>query len=257
MKLYVINLDRAPERMARMERLLAAISVPFERVAAVDGAKLPPPPISADGAYAVSRSEIACANSHQKCWDLFSQSGDPYCVIIEDDVHFGSDFAAFMESPPTFPADFDLIKIESLHTKVWLERRPAPADIGGRRLKRLAFDHMGSAGYVLSRQGLEKLRRRTVTIDQAIDVILFGKPSRSLTNYQMVPSLIIQDRVLKDISPMYVGLPSAIADDSGRRPRLSVATKVVRELMRPFRSVVPPGPLLAKWRLQCREVSFE
>ncbi|KAF5887201.1 glycosyl transferase, partial [Rhizobium sp. PEPV16] len=37
---YLINLDRAPLRRFRMERLLASVGLAFERVAAVDGAGL-------------------------------------------------------------------------------------------------------------------------------------------------------------------------------------------------------------------------
>ena len=40
MNTYLINLDRAPLRRFRMERLLAGFGLAFERVAAVDGAGL-------------------------------------------------------------------------------------------------------------------------------------------------------------------------------------------------------------------------
>jgi glycosyl transferase family 25 len=227
-------------------------------VSAVDGNGLPKICADApDHEYVLSRSEIACAQSHQKCWDLFERSRDACCVVLEDDVHFGEDFAAFMASAPTLPADFDLIKIESVRKKVWLDRKaPHAAVAGGRALLRLASKHMGSAGYVLSRTGLEKLRGLTRTIDYPIDEILFGQHLADLTIYQMAPAIVAQDRVLEQASPEGQALASSIAGDSGRRPRLSRASKLLREIRRPFRYVVPPGPLRAKFRLRCGEVGF-
>jgi glycosyl transferase family 25 len=256
MKLYVINLDRAPERRARISKLLGDMGVPYERVPAVDGRTLPPPPAAApNGGYLMSPAETACARSHQKCWDLFERSGEPYCVVLEDDVHFGSDFAAFMTGGPSFPHDFDLIKIEATPFKVWLDRHNPLPMIGQRLLVRLASHHMGSAGYVLSRSGLEKLREITRTFEHPIDEVLFGKPAQAMTIYQMLPSLVIQDNGLKNISPQYLGLAGAI--DRGRKPRIGVLKKVAREIARPLQPYWPPGPFRDKWRLSYMKVTFE
>ncbi len=254
MKLYVINLDRAPERMARIARLLDGVGVPFERVPAVDGRLLPSPPAEApDSAYLLSRTETALIKSHQKCWERFEESGAPYCVVIEDDVHFGQDFAFFMESASTFPRDFDLIKIETTPNKVWLNEPDPGLSIGQRSLVRLASPHLGSAGYVISRAGLTKLRN--MDIDKPIDILLFGAPARDLVIYQMAPALIIQDNGLKNNSASYVGLVSVI--DRGRKPKVKGLRKVMREIARPLRPYWPPGPLSQKWRLSYQKVDFE
>ncbi len=42
MKVFVINLDRCPDRLARVKARLDALGVPFERVAGVDEATLDP-----------------------------------------------------------------------------------------------------------------------------------------------------------------------------------------------------------------------
>lgn len=256
MKLYVINLDRAPERMARIKGALEEMGVPFERVPAVDGRALPPPPAKApDGVYLLSPAETACARSHRKCWDLFERSGEPYCAVLEDDVHFGRDFAAFMTGDPSFPPDFDLIKIETTPSKVWLDPYDAHPLNGRRRLMRLASPHMGAAGYVLSRPGLEKLRCLAQRWERPIDEVLFGPPAKDLTIYQMAPALVIQDNGLKNVSPNFLGLASAI--QRGRKPRVRGIEKVLREIARPFRHYWPPGPFSQKWRLSNRRVGFE
>jgi glycosyl transferase family 25 len=257
MKLYVINLERAAERMARIGRLLDGLGISFERVAAVDGRTLPPPPADAPpDVWALTRSEIGLIRSHQKCWDLFEQSGDPNGVILEDDVHFGSDFASFMTGGAVLPGEFDLIKIETTPFKIWLDKYSALPVIGSRKLMRLASSHMGAAGYVLSRAGLEKVRRILHKFNQhPIDVVLFGPPAKSLTVYQLTPSLVIQDNALKNASPHHVGLAGTV--DRGRKPKVWWLKKVLREIARPFRPYWPPGPLSQKWRLRYGKVAFE
>ncbi|MGA7324053.1 MAG: glycosyltransferase family 25 protein [Rhodomicrobium sp.] len=258
MKLYVINLDRDHERMARIGALLQEIGAPFERVPAVDGRTLPAPPAEApDNAYVLSRGEIALIRSHQNCWDLFEQSGEPYCAILEDDVHFGSDFAAFVSAPPEFPADLDLIKIEATQFKIWLNKYDSHPITNGRKLVRLASPHMGTAGYVLSRRGLGKVRDLTKRYQQfPIDVVVFGFPGKHLIKYQLLPSLVIQDAALKQAnSPDYAGITGTI--NRGRKPKPRGLQKVLREIARPFRSYWPPGPLAQKWRLSYGKVEFE
>jgi glycosyl transferase, family 25 len=257
MKLYVINLDRAPERMARIGGLLDGLGVNFERVAAVDGRNLPPVPTDAPpDVWALTRSEIGLIRSHQKCWDLFEQSGDPYCIILEDDVHFGSDFASFVTGGAMLPEEFDLIKIEATPFKIWLDKHSARPVLGSRKLMRLASTHMGAAGYVLSRAGLEKVRRLLHEFHQhPIDVVLFGPPAKALTIYQLTPSLVIQDNALRNKSPYHVGFDQTV--DRGRKPRVRGLKKVLREIARPFQPYWPPGPLSQKWRLRYERVDFE
>ncbi len=255
MKLFIINLDRAPERMARIARLLDGMAVSFERVPAVDGKLLPPPAAEApDDAFLLSRTEMALNASHERCWDLFEQSEDSACVIIEDDVHFGRDFARFMNGGASLPADFDLIKIETTPNKVWLNRG-AFAPSQNRRFVPLLSPHLGSAGYVLSRSGLAKLRRLAKGPRKPIDILLFGHPGQELTIYQAAPALVIQDNALKGDRASYVGLVSDI--DRGRKPKIRGLKKVMREMARPFRPYWPPGPLSQKWRLSYRKVEFE
>jgi glycosyl transferase, family 25 len=243
--------------MARIGGLLDSLGVNFERVAAVDGRTLPT--LSSDSpsdVWALTPSEIGLIRSHQKCWDLFEQSSDPYCVILEDDVHFGCDFASFMTGGAILPEEFDLIKIEATSFRVWLDKYSTRPVIGNRKLMRLASSHMGTAGYVLSRAGLENVRRLLSEFNRhPIDVVLFGRPSKALTIYQLAPSLVIQDNALKNKSPDYVGFVQSI--DRGRKPKVQGVKKVLREITRPFEPYWPPGPLRQKWRLRYGRVGFE
>ena len=63
MKVYLINLDRHPDRLAHMRGQLHGIA--FERIAAFDGSSKPPT------AKGLTRFELACLESHQVAWRQF------------------------------------------------------------------------------------------------------------------------------------------------------------------------------------------
>ena len=78
MKLFVINLDRAPERLADTAKLFADAGLAFERVPAVDARAMsdaerrrtaPPVRFYLANARRVRPGEIACTLSHRKAWD--------------------------------------------------------------------------------------------------------------------------------------------------------------------------------------------
>lgn len=76
-KIFIINLRRAPERWLRVQEMLDAAGVKYERVDAVDGKAEPelcqentyfPPPLS-KWFRPLNLGEIACSLSHRKIWD--------------------------------------------------------------------------------------------------------------------------------------------------------------------------------------------
>jgi hypothetical protein len=89
---FVINLDRAPERLATMTSRLDGLGVSFTRVRAVDGAALSDAEVRASTTAACrglwcSRSMIGCALSHIRTWGLIA-AGMPteWCLVLEDDA---------------------------------------------------------------------------------------------------------------------------------------------------------------------------
>lgn len=136
MKCYLVNLDRAPDRLEVSRRVFAEAGLPFERVAAVDGAKLSPaerraacPPFRfyLANAHRVLPGEIGCVLSHRKCWRMIQDSGEPLAAVFEDDVAFGG--APVRETLEAIAAADD----PSVPT-VWLLHRgiPPPSGLAGR-----------------------------------------------------------------------------------------------------------------------------
>ena len=100
MKLFVINLDRAPERLADTAKLFAGAGLAFERVPAVDARAMsdaerrrtaPPVRFYLANARRVRPGEIACTLSHRKAWDAAFAGGEAVAAVFEDDVFFEPD----------------------------------------------------------------------------------------------------------------------------------------------------------------------
>src|ERR1700677_4914339 len=88
MKIYLINLDRHPERLAHMRKQLDGVA--FERVSAVDGSRRPPT------TKGLTRFELACLESHRIAWRKFLASAESLACFLEDDVHVQPGFAALL-----------------------------------------------------------------------------------------------------------------------------------------------------------------
>ena len=102
--LQVINLDRSPDRLARMRADLGQHNVAFARLAAVDGKDSAPESL---GDYDPERSrrlfgrelltgEVGCYQSHLNAARKFLDSPDNLGLVLEDDVISPDDLAGMI-----------------------------------------------------------------------------------------------------------------------------------------------------------------
>ncbi len=229
MKVYFINLDRAPERRAHTEQKLKGLD--FERVAAVDG-KLNPPTKKS-----LNRFQIACIDSHRVAWRKFLATLDPFACFLEDDLHFSPDFPAFVADDGWIPADAHAVKLDSFYNVVMVGA-PEPAPLG-RALARLFTRHESSAAYLLSRQGAETFLRLSENPTKPVDYILFPEDpiGEKLNVYQLTPAVTVQDSRYEEHHAPGHQFVSAIAGadrpgPDGGLPRLWF--KLKRETVRIF-----------------------
>ena len=188
MKVYVLNLDRQPERLAHMRAQLS--DVPFERVAAIEGAENPP---STNG---LTRFELACLSSHRAGWRQFLEGSDAHACFLEDDLHVWPSLKELIATEDWIPGDAHSVKLDTYLQKVKLgSLRPAP---GGRRVARLFTRHESSAAYLLSRAGARRYLELTDDLSLPADYALFPKTPRrlGLRIYQLTPAIAIQDHLL-------------------------------------------------------------
>jgi glycosyl transferase family 25 len=234
MKLFVINLDRRPDRLARMSEIFDRLGLRFDRVSAVDGSLF-----SADdlkrlrGTDKARPGETACFLSHRECWRRIVDEDLPCAAIFEDDLHIGDGAADLLASDDWIPGNADIIKIETMNRPTKMDKS-AVALAGDRKLHRLRSTHVGAGGYILTRKGAEKLLEESRVFDNPVDHFMFNfqLPSAgSSVIFQLFPAVCVQDFFLdkQAISPL--GLGSDLHDERTMKPK--GFRKAWREIKRP------------------------
>ena len=171
---FVINLDRSLDRLAFMREQAARAGFEFERVAAVDGLRVPvelrsyfahilknKPPIIDDGA-------VGCYASHLRVYQRIVESGSPAGLVMEDDVEVPGNIADVLRDLlDKLPRGWDFVHLAHLPTRAV---RPLAALVSGARLVRYSRIPPNAAGYLISRSGAEKLLNPGILRFWAIDM---------------------------------------------------------------------------------------
>ena len=157
-----INLDRNVERREDIARQFAACPAPLHRVPAIEGARLATAAVQRLGGDPAARGTLGCFLSHAAAWEAMLARGDAHCLVVEDDVVPLLDLPRTL-APFGLPAGFDVCFVNDR-----LEPKLDPRDAAGFSAHRLA-DVMrgfhpednapGGDGYLISREGAEKLLR--------------------------------------------------------------------------------------------------
>lgn len=195
-KVYVINLDREPGRWSGMERELRLILdscggellALTQRLPAVDARAfleepfkdadidpvytladqlfVEPQPlvfpskVELDTAIRMSRAEVAVARSHISAWRKLAASNHAYALILEDDVWFHRAFASCLDQAwRDVVSDPDKSSFDLLYVSYLEARHGAPKAFLSSTLFRPVRGLWYLSGYVLSRDGAEKLLR--------------------------------------------------------------------------------------------------
>ncbi|MER9354364.1 glycosyltransferase family 25 protein [Mesorhizobium sp. M0514] len=190
----MINLDRSADRLATMAAEFAGIGVPFERIAAVDARN---DPLSFPVSSRLTRPEIACFLSHRKCWQIIADGADQYGAVFEDDAAFKSDAGSILSNDGWVPRDADIVKLETMFGQVRLGRIGSIGN--GYAVGRLVGEHLGTAGYVISKAAAQKLLGRIRHLKEPIDLTLFSPNSLTFASnktYQLAPALCVQSQRL-------------------------------------------------------------
>jgi len=180
--IYVINLDRRPDRLERIAQHLETRGVAWERVSGCDGAGAseaalasvirPRGPLGPLGV-----GDRACTVSHTLAWETFLQTeAAGYALFLEDDIYLGSDIAATVASDAWIPSVTDAVKLEKYNSGASrLLLGPVVGHTpGGRALRRMRSRHMGGGAYILSRKGAELVLGWRGRVRVPVDHFLFN-----------------------------------------------------------------------------------
>lgn len=198
---FVINLDRRPDRLATISDNLDRIGVSFTRVSAIDAASLLPP----RKRQHMSLGAQACKLSHCKALAAFLETGSPAALILEDDAEIASDTASVLASVDWWPKGHGLLKLEVHGRKPRILGARKGRTPTGRDLRTMYHGHAGVAGYLIdcpsARIVLEACSRRPLRMDSLIFGLHRSATARQLRPLQIVPAMIRQRPSPSDIKP--------------------------------------------------------
>lgn len=153
--IWLINLDRDTDRLARMQRQLDAMGLAYTRFAAIDGrAQAQQLARRVDAAaYArnmgqnVTPGHVGCYASHVAVWEMLAAS--PYTVglILEDDVVFHADFLDSLDAALAGAAHWDTLRFNCIRAKLPVSQ----GRLGSYKLNAYAGPFTGNAAYLIKR----------------------------------------------------------------------------------------------------------
>jgi glycosyl transferase family 25 len=206
--IFVINLDKATDRLERISTRLSEFGLSFERVPAVNGKHLSESDrLRIDPRrfwLMISDSEAACYLSHLKALELIVSRRLPQAIILEDDAIFDDDFPRWVDSRLEYPEDLHILKLEGFGAEKTIR---IPVLSCATKTIDFAFRPTGgAAAYLITLGGAEKALRVLKKVRGQVDYDLFNYGKTGLVTYELRPFPVRQD-----------GTPSTITHDHTAR----------------------------------------
>uniref|UniRef100_A0A914HCF8 Glycosyltransferase 25 family member n=1 Tax=Globodera rostochiensis TaxID=31243 RepID=A0A914HCF8_GLORO len=228
-RIYLINLQRRPERLAKMREVLRLVGLDFNRFEAVDGQNLTGHELSTirflpgfEDPYfkrPMKKGEIGCFLSHFKVWEDIVQNGHQRAIVLEDDVRFSPNGTLILKRIIE-----DLTRTRLEWDLIYLGRKRIVSDEafvpGHRFLSSVAYSHW-TLGYAISGTGARKLiaarpLERLLTLDEFLPIMYNRHPNakwsahfspRDLRAFAAFPSVVEPER--------YTNQPGYVSDTEG------------------------------------------
>ncbi|MGE3623818.1 MAG: glycosyltransferase family 25 protein [Bdellovibrionales bacterium] len=176
MRIFLINLARAPERRQNMARQFSSAGLAFESAEAIDGRQL----TDADRRlvdherrrritpYPLSDNEIGCWLSHRRVLQKIADDNIPMAAVVEDDAVLAPDLSGVLAAIEKQAPVFDFI---FLHRKMKTGEIFVPTMelVPGLRLGRVGPAHMGAIAYVVSSRGAKRFLAYAPRFVHAVD----------------------------------------------------------------------------------------
>ncbi|KRF98362.1 uncharacterized protein Dwil_GK27803 [Drosophila willistoni] len=192
--IYMINLDRRPERRQKMENLFDELGLNVEHFSAVDGKQLNSERLQEMGIQflsgyedpyhhrAMTMGEIGCFLSHYNIWKQMLELNQKEVLILEDDIRFEPYFtgnALRVINQARNAVEYDLIyfgrKRLKEETEPWVE--------GADSLVHVGYSYW-TLGYVISLEGARKLLaanplKKLIPVDEFLPLMFDRHPNKT------------------------------------------------------------------------------
>ena len=170
---YVINLDRRPDRLETITRNLELLEISFERVAAIDGRCI-------EYDSPLTKGEAACAMSHFAALRMFLDTDHDAAMIMEDDITMSPDIKSLLAGtdwcpPLTCLSRGCLFKLDNPGEKrrKRIMGRVHGQTPTGRTLHPVMLRQTGAGAYLLNRAAAMRILEEGWPLTLPFDRILF------------------------------------------------------------------------------------
>jgi glycosyl transferase family 25 len=207
MRIFLINLQRRPDRLNAMNAAGARLGLTLTRIEALDARTAGPLSeyFATSGPLGeIPRGDKACLISHRMAWEQFVASGETHAAFLEDDVVLSPAAARFLKDASWISSGIDVVKLEHYGPRGQSVLLSDFKNLGdGFRLARMHSRHTGAAAYILSRRAAELLlREQRFTLP--VDHLLFNPNNSSLfarlSPWQLLPAIARQEQFVGDKS---------------------------------------------------------
>lgn len=200
MKIFIINLSSAKERLKFQKKQMETLGLEYERVEATSSESLPH---GISNLYwntwqrALSLGERACLLSHRNLWEYVYYSNKP-ALILEDDVLLSTKISQFL-------LDLDKTNERNVryhHLSLEVRSRKKQISVIGEKFNqdvniyRMYQDRTGAAAYILWPAGAKELLHLTERKAGLADAIICS--AYNMHSYQVEPALAVQFDVCID-----------------------------------------------------------
>lgn len=205
MKIFLINLDKNPGRLARCDVQLKRLGVEYERFPGIYGRELSP----AEKGRSVNRflwwchagrrvtdGEIGCALSHLAIYRKTIADGLQCVCVLEDDVILDGMFMGQLDRVEKWidPGKPQVVLLAN-HTK----RDGVPGEF------REELEGSFAEGYVITRAGAEAILKRNFPLRVAADSWAWFRVHCGVQLYHAFPSVCTQDWSDGSVTDVFVG----------------------------------------------------
>jgi glycosyl transferase family 25 len=179
---YVINLDRRPDRLAYMAGQLDAMGVAWTRLSATDAqlatdADLGVEVALEDPVIRMGRGSQACAVSNFRIFREVASGSNAAAVILQDDMELSPDLAGFLRSADWIPQGIGLVQFEKWSKRATSKLLGPPlgtAPVPGRTVRRLHSRIGGAGAYLITRAAAAHMLAHKERLRFPIDHFLFN-----------------------------------------------------------------------------------
>jgi len=199
LRLYVINLDRSPDRLAHITKVFADLELKFTRIPAVDGNEIDEAEYQRQRKDSLwdpplIRTEIGCFLSHRKFLQMVVDQDEPYAAVFEDDVKLSPHIKPLLSNYDWIKSNTDIVKLDTANTDCWLKPL-RKIGINPYQCGQLISAHCCAGGYIISRKAAIRLLALTGQAFSPIDNIYYDPYCgilQTINVQQIVPAPVVQ-----------------------------------------------------------------